>query len=194
MNSTFSSRLKELRAKKVLSQKDLGSLIGLSDKTISAYENGRNAPDFEILKKLSRVFGVSVDYMLGASIESETTAQEYPLETIPIFEKTSFKNPFDYLKLPTWAGCNYGILVTDDSTEPTLSKGDIALIRKGPAIEGDLVVWKTDEQIDIFRLYFQDDMIILKPENSKYRPVILNSTEIVRSLNGVVIGRWQKFK
>ncbi len=194
MNSTFSSRLKELRTKKGLSQKSLGSLVNLSDKTISAYESGRNAPDFETLKKFSRVLGVSIDYMLGASIESETTTEEYSLETIPVFDMKFFETPVDYLKLPAWAGCDYGITVQDDSTEPTLSKGDVALIRKGPSLEGDLVIWKTDKQVEIFRIYFQEDMVILKPENSKYRPVIVNSTEIAGSLLGIVIGRWQKFK
>ncbi len=194
MNSAFSLRLKELRNQRGMSQKDLGILIGLSDKTISAYESGRNAPDFEILKKIAKIFGVSVDYMLGASIESENTAAEYSLETIPIFETASFENPIDYLKLPTWAGCNYGILVSDDTSEPVLSKGDIALVRKGPAIEGNLVIWLIEGKPKIFRLYFQDDMVILKPDNPKYRPVITSSMEITKSLIGVVVGRWQKFK
>lgn len=194
MNSAFSSKLKELRIQRGMSQKDLGNLIELSDKTISAYESGRNAPDFETLKKISKIFGISIDYMLGASIDSQTTAEEYSLDTVPIFEVTSLQDPIDYLKLPAWAGCSYGILVPDDVAEPALSKGDIALIRKGPAVEGNLVIWLFGDKLGIYRLYFQEDMVILKPDNSKYRPVVVNSAEIVKSLTGVVIGRWQKFK
>lgn len=194
MNSAFSSRLKELRTHHGMSQKDVGNLIGLSDKTISAYESGRNAPDFETLKKIAKIFGVSVDYLLGASLESESTATEYPLETIPIFEVKSLEKPVEYLKLPIWAGCNYGIVVPDDSAEPTLSKDDIALVRNGPALEGDLIIWINEGSVGIFRLYFQDDFVILKPDNAKYKPVLMNSTAIVRSIMGVVVGRWQKFK
>ncbi len=194
MNSAFSSRLKELRTQHGMSQKNLANLIGLSDKTISAYESGRNDPDLETLKKIAKIFGVSVDYILGASLESDSTAAEYPLETIPIFFVDSLEKPVEYLKLPTWAGCNYGIVVPDDSAEPALSKDDIALVRKGPALEGDLIVWLEVDRVGIYRIYFQDDLVILKPDNAKYKPLIVNPETIARSLIGVVVGRWQKFK
>ncbi len=196
MSSTFSSRLKQLRTEKQMSQRALGALLGLSDKTISAYENGRNTPDFETLTKLSKVFRVSVDYLIGASEDSEfseTTLQEYSLKTVSVYNIASLQigKAIEYLKLPIWFGCDFGVLVSDESCEPVLSKGDIALIRKGPALEGDLVLWK-EKEIVIRRIYFQGDSVILKPENSKYRPVIVEDVKISGSLLGVVVGRWQK--
>jgi len=198
MSSTFSSRLKQLRIEKKLSQRALGALLGLSDKTISAYENNRNTPDFERLTKLSKIFGVSVDYLIGASENSEsseTTLREYSLKTISVYNIDSLQTnkAVEYLKLPMWFGCDFGILVSDESCEPVLSKGDIALVRKGPALEGDLVLWREkEEKIVIRRIYFQGDSVILKPENSKYRPVIVKNLKISGSLLGVVVGRWQK--
>ncbi len=197
MPSFFSSRLKTLRIKKKLSQKALGKMLGLSDKTISAYENGRNAPDFQTLIKISKIFDVSVDYLLGATdIEkSKTTLKEYTLKDIPVFDEKSILNEeaIERIKLPIWAECSYGFIVPDDSEEPVLSKGDVALIKKGPAMDGDLILWK-GEKIQIRRLYIQGDDVILKPENSKYKPSIEDVLKISSSILGVIVGRWQKFK
>jgi transcriptional regulator with XRE-family HTH domain len=58
-------RLKALRKKMNLTQKEVGEKIGLSDKTISSYEQGDRQPDNETLLKLANFFGVSVSYLLG---------------------------------------------------------------------------------------------------------------------------------
>ncbi len=197
MISSFSSRLKALRMKKHLSQKALGKMLGLSDKTISAYENGRNTPDFQTLIKISRVFNVSVDYLIGAtdSESSSTTFKEYPLKDIPVYDEKSLlaNRPVEHIKLPAWTECSYGFIMPDDSEEPMLSEGDVALIRKGPAMDGDLILWK-GEKFMIRRLYIQDDKIVLKPENPNFKPSIEDILKMSSSILGVVVGRWQKFK
>ncbi len=197
MVSPFSSRLKTLRTKKHLSQKTLGKMLGLSDKTISAYENGRNTPDFQTLVKISKIFAVSVDYLIGASDseKSPTTFKEYSLKDIPVYdEKGIYKNkPIEHIELPTWAECSYGFVISDDSEEPVLSKGDVALIRKGPAMEGDLILWK-GEKVMVRRLYIQEENVILKPENPKYKPSLEDVKKMSSSILGVIVGRWQKFK
>ena len=58
-------RLKTLRKSKGLSMKELGSIFGLAESTISLYENGKRQPDKETILKFADYFGVSVDYLLG---------------------------------------------------------------------------------------------------------------------------------
>ncbi|MDD2235353.1 MAG: helix-turn-helix transcriptional regulator [Desulfitobacteriaceae bacterium] len=58
-------RLKMLRRKMNLTQKELGEKIGLSNKTISNYEKRDRQPDNETLLKLANFFDVSVSYLLG---------------------------------------------------------------------------------------------------------------------------------
>ncbi len=198
MVSAFPSRLRTLRVKKHLSQKALGNLLNLSDKTISAYEKGRNTPDFDTLVKIAKIFSVSVDYLIGAS-DSEsgpTTVKEYPLKEIPVFDKEGFLSgtAVDYIKLPTWAACSYGFVVPDDSEEPVLSKGDVALVRKGPAMDGDLILWKDGDDFFIRRFYIEDDKVILNPENFKFKPSVRDILMMSSSILGVIVGRWQIFK
>lgn len=57
--------LKYIRKIRNLSMKQLGEKVGVSESTISLYENGKRQPDHEMLKKLSSVLNVSIDFLLG---------------------------------------------------------------------------------------------------------------------------------
>lgn len=61
----FSVRLKELRLKKGLTQKELAKIIGVTKQTIINYEKGTTEPSFENLIKLADLFEVSLDCLLG---------------------------------------------------------------------------------------------------------------------------------
>lgn len=57
---------------KGLTQEQLGKLLGINRSVISLYESCQRAPTFDILKKISRIFRVSTDYLLGnKELESE---------------------------------------------------------------------------------------------------------------------------
>lgn len=59
------SRIAELRKEMNLSQEELSEMLGVSQQTISKYENGRNEPGSETLILMSKLFGVSIDYIIG---------------------------------------------------------------------------------------------------------------------------------
>ncbi|UMZ73851.1 cobalamin-dependent protein [Natranaerofaba carboxydovora] len=63
--SNFGSRLKELRAKKRISQKQLAEKLGIVQSTIANYEKGLRFPDHNTLIKLAGIFNVYIDYLLG---------------------------------------------------------------------------------------------------------------------------------
>lgn len=58
-------RLKVLRNKRNLLQKDLAEKLNLSQQTISLYESEKRQPDYQILQNIADLFNVSVDYLLG---------------------------------------------------------------------------------------------------------------------------------
>ena len=58
-------RLKELRLKKKLLQKDVADYLGVNRTTYVKYETGASQPDNDTLSRLADFFGVSVDYLLG---------------------------------------------------------------------------------------------------------------------------------
>ena len=60
-------RLKELRKLNGLYQKDLASLLNLSEAAISQYESGRREPDIQTLCLLADYFKIPVDELIGHS-------------------------------------------------------------------------------------------------------------------------------
>ena len=63
---TFAERLRELRASRGLTQKDVYTAIGLSPIVYQRYEYGRS-PSYEKLLSLADYFKVSLDYLVGRS-------------------------------------------------------------------------------------------------------------------------------
>lgn len=61
----FSERLKTLRKEKKLTQKELAEQIGISQKSYSHWETGKNEPSFENLIKLADLLEVSLDWLFG---------------------------------------------------------------------------------------------------------------------------------
>lgn len=59
------NRIAELRKEKGMNQIALAMRLNISQKMISAYENGKNEPSIATLKQLADIFGVSIDYLLG---------------------------------------------------------------------------------------------------------------------------------
>lgn len=64
----FGLRLKQLRQSKHLTQTQVASRLNISGSMISAYENDLRFPSFDVLIKLSRIYNVTTDYLLGISI------------------------------------------------------------------------------------------------------------------------------
>lgn len=60
----FSVRLKELREAYKLNQTELGEILGVTNQTVSNWENGNIAPSIEMVEKIANYFKVSVDYLL----------------------------------------------------------------------------------------------------------------------------------
>lgn len=60
----FHEKLKELRVRQGLTQKDLAELLQLSTITVRQYEQGSREPNIEKLLTLAVIFEVSLDEML----------------------------------------------------------------------------------------------------------------------------------
>ena len=54
-----------LRKEKCLAQEQLGENLGVTNKTISRWENGNYMPDVEMLSLLSKEFGVSINELIS---------------------------------------------------------------------------------------------------------------------------------
>lgn len=69
MNNTegdfMENRIKRLRKEAGISQKKLGDELGVAQTTISAWESGRNEPDYDSIRKIAEILTTSPDYLMG---------------------------------------------------------------------------------------------------------------------------------
>lgn len=63
------NRMKMLREETGKLQKEMASLLNVSQGTYSDWEVGRHMPDKDSLFKMADIYGTSLDYMLGYSNE-----------------------------------------------------------------------------------------------------------------------------
>lgn len=65
MNTIFGNRLKELRIKKGLLQKQVSFELGIKVSRYSSYESNSRFPELSILIKIADYYNVSIDYLIG---------------------------------------------------------------------------------------------------------------------------------
>ena len=60
----LSTRIKELRVARNLSQVQMAKLLGVTKQSISNWENNNIQPSVDMLVSIARLFSVSTDYLL----------------------------------------------------------------------------------------------------------------------------------
>lgn len=69
--------LKELRTKRSLTQQQVADAIGCSVMVYSRYERETRQPSIDVLIRLSDLFGVTIDYLVGKEQVEDGTLSSY---------------------------------------------------------------------------------------------------------------------
>lgn len=72
LEKIVSTNITELRKLHKLTQAELAEKINYSDKSVSKWERGEALPDLKVLKNMSELFGVSIDYFVNENATNET--------------------------------------------------------------------------------------------------------------------------
>ncbi len=86
---SFGKRLAELRKKAGMSQEELAAKLGTQGPAIGRYEREVARPTIEVATKISKILGVSLDYLVG-NTDSELDADT--LSRIQQVDKLSGEN------------------------------------------------------------------------------------------------------
>lgn len=70
--SILANRIKELRKKENLTQREFAKKVGCTAATLSAYENGSKSPSLDIVKGIAEKCNVSLDWLCGIEKEDCT--------------------------------------------------------------------------------------------------------------------------
>lgn len=82
----------ENRKAQSMTQKELAERLGVSDKTVSRWENGNYMPDLSLLQPLSELLGISLNELLsGEHIERENIAEKAEASLVSTLEYSDRK-------------------------------------------------------------------------------------------------------
>lgn len=84
--------LSQLRHEKNLTQEQLGEQLGVTNKTVSRWENGNYMPPVEILMQLSEFYGISINEILSGQRLEDSAYKEKAEENIKmVLESSAFQ-------------------------------------------------------------------------------------------------------
>ncbi len=70
------SFLKELRVEKSITQAELAERLGVSNRSVSRWENGTTMPDFDLLMEMAQYYNVEVGEILSGSRQTSDNAEK----------------------------------------------------------------------------------------------------------------------
>lgn len=169
------------------SQADLAKLLFVNQTAVSQWERGVTTPSPPILLKLSQLYGVSTDYLLGKNTSTDDkngikvpvlgdVAAGIPIEAV--------ENIVDYEEIDTAmasTGKYYGLRIKGSSMEPRIREGDVVIVRQQEdADTGDTaVVLVNGESATVKRIKKgPDGGLWLLPNNPAYEPQHYSPAEV----------------
>lgn len=118
---TIGDRIAQIRKEHALSQEAFGERLGVTRQSISKWESNASIPEVDKLLTISRLYGVSVGWILGEDTEKNPTGeQELTEEQLRMVEKIAEKYiaaiPVQKEKWKTWqkvllTGCVIGLCI-----------------------------------------------------------------------------------
>ena len=88
----LAGKLKEFRLRKGLTAKQVGLMIGKSDRTVSGWEHGRGQPDADMLIRLCDVFGIkNIAEFYDDTPESDNALSDDEKELIAVYRSLNQK-------------------------------------------------------------------------------------------------------
>lgn len=98
--SIFSERLFELMKSKKLSQKELAEKAGVTESAMSYYVKGERIPRSDVLTRIAKALGTTMDYLLGNTSEvSPGSELQYLQRNLGKLDKEQLKRAEKLLKI-----------------------------------------------------------------------------------------------
>lgn len=126
---TLGQKLKEIRKRFGLSQEQLAEIMNVSRQAITKWENDGGLPDVSNLQELSKVFGITVDYLLNdenqlpaLSMRKEIDKEKYKNKLTMYSEvlKEYYPEPYEVYALTRTKKLNFIELVLDIFIAPEI--------------------------------------------------------------------------
>lgn len=196
--SNTSERLKYLMDAKNLKQSDIIERVNamgeyISKSALSQYVNGQSTPDQRKLTILSKALDVSEVWLMGYGdtelrnikniVFFKPSTKKIPvIGTIAAGEPIlAVENIEEYIDLDKKISADFALRVKGDSmVGANIFDGDIVFIRKQSDVDdGEIAAVIIDDSATLKRVFKFENQVILRAENPKYKPILLNGDKSV---------------
>lgn len=174
---SFGNILKKIRQENNLTQEELAKKINTSRSNIANYENDKNMPSIDMLEKLSKILGCSIDYLLGKTTENSISISD-KIYMCPVYgqipagepnwaeECIEGRLPLDpnLMNILDPEEC-YFLRVNGESMNKVIKNGAYALIRKTDWVEnGEIAVVLVNGYDATLKKFTKNgDVVVLEP-------------------------------
>lgn len=203
-------KIYDLRIKKGMTLEELGNKVGVGKSTVRKWENGIIANmKRDKISKVAEALGTTPAYLMGWDEENKASdvlniPNIFPIELkkYPLLGEIACGEPLfcnedreSYILSGTGIDADFCLMAHGDSMiNARILDGDIVFIKKQEEVEnGQIAAVIIDDEATLKRInyYPEQNMIILKPENSQYSDIILQN----ESLNHVrILGKAVAFQ
>ena len=188
---SIGKQIKFLRESAGLNQVNLGKIIGVSDKAVSAWETDKKVPRMGKLQAIADYFGVPKSYIIdgdrdesvrggGASFISGLS-RVYDRHSVPRIVDAPRNhsimapdNVDEYDDAPSWLRCDFSFVCKDDSMIGAgIHAGSVVFIKQQSKVtQGQIAAVVINGKVSLKRVQYIDGGVALWPENPQYEPMI----------------------
>lgn len=186
-----SKRLRDLIEKSEYSYEQLETLSGVKKSSLQRYASGRTVKiPVDAIEKVAPFLGASASQIMGWDTPSlPPNAIPYTRgRKIPVLGSIPAGSPalaietaeeYEYADVPDTGDYFFLRVKGDSMVGARIHDGDIVLIRQQTcANDGQIVACIVNgDEATLKRFYRQKDMIILKPENPSYAPLVVSCAD-----------------
>lgn len=207
-------RLRNVFEKSGLTQTEVCEKTGINKGALSSYLSGRYFPKQKTIDKLSKVFNVSINYLMGFEPEHSQKGDSSDLtgvtnisfpasRAIPILgdicagEGIWCEENFEgHFFIDSSVKADFCVRVRGDSMiDAGIRDGDLAFIKKTYDYkDGNIYAVRINSDCEavLKKVFWQDDTIVLNPCNAEYKPIVTDSEGV--SVVGECIGVYHSTK
>lgn len=207
-------RLRNVFEKSGLTQTEVCEKTGINKGALSSYLSGRYFPKQKTIDKLSKVFNVSINYLMGFEPEHSQKGDSSDLtgitnisfpasRPIPILgdicagEGTWCEENFEgHFFIDSSVKADFCVRVRGDSMiDAGIRDGDLAFIKRTYDYkDGNIYAVRINSDCEavLKKVFWQDDTIVLNPCNAEYKPIVTDSEGV--SVVGECIGVYHSTK
>ena len=196
--STFPERLKEAMSLRKIRATALSETTGLSKARISQYTHGVYSPNGDALCRLAKALFVSEAWLLCQSdvmepedISLPTGLERVSYRSFPVLGDIACGAPRlaveeldEFISAPDDANADFILFAKGDSMiDARIFDGDEVFIKQADMVNnGEIAAVIVDDEATLKRFFYYpaENRLVLKPENSKYAPMVYEKEELNR--------------